>query len=250
MRFLSFSRGQAAGFGALIGNSVVDLSAGLCCTECGYGVAALRTLAARHGADFPLSGSCGIKGYRPVVADPRQIFCVGLNHEEHLVDAGGAEMAFPTIFLRSSASHIRQGHPLIMPRESDRFHCDREISIVIGRGGRRIAAERAISHILGFSCYNGLFDTAEIGENEVLTLEIRLNGEFIQLADTTKLIFAISELLTYISTLSALFPGEAIVTRTPGGAGFKRQPPCLMRHGDLIEVSKIGTLPNRVQCGN
>ncbi|WP_254615471.1 fumarylacetoacetate hydrolase family protein [Cupriavidus basilensis] len=221
MRSLIFSRGQAAGFGALIDNSVADLSAGLRCTECGHGVGALRTLAARHGADFPLSGSNGIRGYRPAVADPRQIFCVRLNHEEHLVEAGGAEAAFLTIFLRTSASHIRQGRPLIMPRKSDRFHCEREISVVIGRGGRRIATEQAILHIPGFSCYNGLVDTAEIGENEVLTLETRLNGEFIPLADTTKLIFAISELLTYISAFSALFPGDVIVTSTPGRSGLQ-----------------------------
>lgn len=282
MRFLSLTRGAAAGFGALAGDGVIDLSARLGGLDFGealrvHGADALRDLAARHAADFPLAGADGIEAYRPVVADPRQIFCVGLNYHEHRVEAGRAETAFPTIFLRLAGSQTGHGQPLVIPRESERFDYEGEIAIVIGRGGRRIAPGQAFSHILGFSCYNDgslrdwqahttqwapgknfpdtgafgpwLADTDEIREGDVLTLETRINGEVLQQADTSMLIFAIPEIIAYVSSFTALLPGDVIVTGTPGGVGFKRQPPRFMRAGDVVEVEVggIGTLSNPVR---
>lgn len=282
MQFLSFIRNQTPGFGALAGDGIVDLSARLDIRDLGqalrqHGADALRELAQRHGPDFPLSGADGIAAYRPVVADPGKIFCVGLNYHAHRVEAGRAETGNPTIFLRLADSQTGHEQPLVIPRESTQVDYEGEIAIVIGQGGRRIAAEHAFRHILGFACYNDgsvrdwqahttqwapgknfpdtgafgptLVEARNIGEDQVLTLQTRLNGEVMQHADTSMLIFPIPELIAYVSTFTALQPGDVIVTGTPGGVGFKRQPPRFLQHGDRVEVevSGLGTLANTVR---
>lgn len=285
MRFLSFSRAGQSSFGVLAGEGVADLGARLGVTDLGAalrqrGAESLRDFAsgviARNGADFAREGAEGIAAYRPVVADPNQIFCVGLNYHEHRVEAGRAETAQPTIFLRLPASQTGHAQPMIVPRESERFDFEGEIAIVIGRGGRRIRPEQAFSHIFGFAPYNDgsirdwqahttqwapgknfpdtgafgpwLADTDEVRDGDVLTLETRINGEVMQHADTSMLIFAIPEVIAYVSTFIALQPGDVIVTGTPGGVGFKRQPPRFLRAGDVVEVavSQVGVLSNPV----
>jgi 2-keto-4-pentenoate hydratase/2-oxohepta-3-ene-1,7-dioic acid hydratase in catechol pathway len=282
MQFISFIRNGNAGFGALRDGAIVDLSARLSCADLGralreHGADKLRDLASRHAPDFPLEGDGGIDAYRAAVADPQQIFCVGLNYEEHRVEANRARTAHPTIFLRLAGSQTGHRQPLIVPRESTKFDYEGEIAVVIGRGGRRIAPERAFDHLLGFSCYNDgsirdwqahttqwapgknfpstgafgptLVTTDIIGENDVLTLATRLNGQTLQQATTDMLTFPIPELVAYVSTFTPLVPGDVIVTGTPGGVGFKREPAIYMKDGDTVEVevSKVGVLVNPVR---
>ncbi len=282
MQFISYRRSGRDGFGALRADGIVDLGARLGGSDLGqalrsHGMEALREAAVRHPADFALDGADGIAAWRPAVADAQQIFCAGLNYEEHRVEAGRPQTARPTIFLRLASSQVGHREALLLPRESQQFDYEGEIAVVIGRGGRRIAPERAWDHLLGLGCYNDgsvrdwqahtgqwtpgknfpgtgafgptLVDAARIGENEVMTLTTRLNGQVMQQAATDMLIFSIPELIAYVSTFTALRPGDVIVTGTPGGVGFKRQPPVFMRHGDTVEVevSGLGTLSNPVR---
>jgi len=280
MHLLSYIHAGRPGFGCLDGRGgVVDLSARLGRADLGqalrqHGADAVRDLAARHGADLALAD---IEAYRPAVADPAHIFCAGLNYEEHRVEARRERTAMPTIFLRLPQSQTGHGQPLLLPQESDSFDYEGEIAVVVGRGGRRIAPERAFDHLLGFSAYNdgsirdwqahttqwapgknfpqtGAFGptlalTDEIGENDVLSLDTYLNGERMQSATTDMMIFPIAELVSYVSRFTPLLPGDVIVTGTPGGVGFKRSPPVFLRDGDVVEVAvgKVGRLANTVR---
>jgi 2-keto-4-pentenoate hydratase/2-oxohepta-3-ene-1,7-dioic acid hydratase in catechol pathway len=282
MQFISYRRFGRDGFGASSVQGVVDLGARLGGIDIAqalrnHGMDALRDAAARHSPDFPLDGPDGITRWRPVVADAQQIFCVGLNYEEHRVEAGRPKTAKPTIFLRLASSQIGHCETLLLPRESEQFDYEGEIAVVVGRGGRRIDAERAWDHLLGMACYNdgsirdwqahtsqwapgknfpatgafgpSLVDAREFTENSVLTLTTRLNGHVMQQATTEQLIFRIPELIAYVSTFVELQPGDVVVTGTPGGVGFKRQPPVFMQDGDRVEVevTGLGTLSNPVK---
>lgn len=279
MKFLSYRRDGADRIGVLRGEHVVDLTTASQCSNLGealrkLGPHALQALAEQCKASFPLSG---LDVYRPVVADPARIVCVGLNYEEHRVEAGRAKTAHPPVFLRLPSSQAGHLQPIVLPPEvPDGLDYEGEIAIVIGRGGRRIAREQAFSHVFGFAPYNDasarawqahstqwtpgknfpatgafgpfLVTADEVGEGSVLTLTTRLNGEVLQQADTSMMIFPIAQLIAYISTFTELEPGDVIVTGTPGGVGFKRNPPVLMKHGDVVEVEVggVGILRNTV----
>jgi 2-keto-4-pentenoate hydratase/2-oxohepta-3-ene-1,7-dioic acid hydratase in catechol pathway len=279
MNFLSYVHGSTDRIGALTPRGeIIDLTARLKTSDLGaalraHGPDRLRDLAAQASCDLAVDA---IESWRPAVADPLLIACVGLNYEEHRVEAGRARTANPTIFLRTPASQTGHLSPLVVPpEEPEGLDYEAEIAVVIGRGGRRIRTQDAWSHVFGVSCYNdasarkwqahstqwtsgknfpstGAFGpvvaTEGFGPDRVLTLETRLNGVVLQRADTSMMIFSIPELIAYVSTFSALVPGDVIVSGTPGGVGFKRTPPVLMRAGDTVEVEVkgVGVLRNPV----
>lgn len=280
MKFVSFRHEHKDGFGLLTEQGVVDIGRRLNLSNMGeallqHGWDGLRNEAARHSADFSQDQ---IQAYRPVVADAGKIFCVGLNYDEHVRETNRQRTERPTIFLRLAGSQIGHEQPMLIPRESPRLDYEGEIAVVVGRGGRRIPEHKALEHLAGYACYNDgsvrdwqthtsqwtpgknffatgafgpwLVDADEVGQAEKLQIETRLNGEVMQSADTSMLIFSIPELVAYVSTFIDLVPGDVIVTGTPGGVGAKRQPPVFMKHGDVVEVSvsKLGVLRNSVEA--
>lgn len=280
MKFVSFTRQGKAGFGVVRNEGVVDLGARLGLVDLGaalraHGIDTLKDLAQKHDADFALAS---IDAYRPAVADPDKVLCAGLNYDEHVRETRRERTERPTIFMRYAESQLGHEQPILLPPESERLDYEGEIAVVIGRAGRRISEEDAFSHIAGFACYNDgsirdwqthtsqwgpgknfqatgafgptLVSADEIGENEVLTLETRLNGQVVQHATTDMLIFSIPTLIAYCSTFTRLQPGDVIVTGTPGGVGAKRNPPLFMKDGDVVEVevSKLGILRNPIRA--
>ncbi|MBK1782467.1 fumarylacetoacetate hydrolase family protein [Advenella sp. WQ 585] len=279
MQFISYKNGEKSTFGAINSvNEIVDLGAHLGCENLAHALKQssfdeLKNLAINKSTDLNLNA---ITAYRAVVADPQGIFCVGLNYEEHRRETKRTATANPTVFLRLPNSQIGHQQPIICPLESDCLDYEGEIAIVIGLGGRRIKAEHAWHHIAGMSAYNDasvrdwqghstqwtqgknfmstgafgptLVTTDEIRENENLVLETFLNGNLMQSASTDMMLFSISELIAYISSFTVLTPGDVIVTGTPGGVGFKKEPPLYMKDGDevTIQVSKIGCLTNTI----
>jgi 2-keto-4-pentenoate hydratase/2-oxohepta-3-ene-1,7-dioic acid hydratase in catechol pathway len=216
--------------------------------------------------------------YLPVVPDARKVFCIGVNYADHLEETRIRKSPYPTVFLRYAESQVAHGQPLLRPRESTQFDFEGEVALVIGRGGRRIRAEDAWSHVAGYACYNDgsvrdwQFHTTQWGPGKnfaatggfgpwmvtadeldvrarPLQLTTRLNGTVVQQSDTSLMIFPIPELIAYCSTLLPLAPGDVIVTGTPGGVGMARTPQLFLQPGDRVEVevSGIGVLRNDVQ---
>jgi 2-keto-4-pentenoate hydratase/2-oxohepta-3-ene-1,7-dioic acid hydratase in catechol pathway len=217
--------------------------------------------------------------FLPVIPNPGKIFCIGLNYEEHRLETQRDKTEHPTVFLRVAESQVGHAQPMLCPRESTKFDYEGEIAVVLGRPGRRIAEGEAWRHVAGYSCYNegsvrdwqrhttqftagknfaatGAFGpwmvtSDEIAPGEELTLVTRLNGEEMQRASTSMMIFPIPRLIAYCSTFAPLSPGDVIVTGTPGGVGSRRTPPVWLKPGDVVEVevSRVGVLRNTIAIG-
>jgi len=279
MKLASYRIDGRAAYGVVIGHAVVDLEQRL-----GRRFPDLRSLLeadalaearAAAGAATPDSRWDAVTPL-PVIPNPDKIFCIGLNYDEHRIEAGREHTEKPTVFARYAASQVGAGQPLLRPRESAQFDYEAQIAVVIGRPGRRIAPEAAWDHIAGYACYNdasvrdwqrhtsqwtpgknfpatGAFGpwmvtTDEIGPGAVMTLSARLNGVEVQRATTEQMIFKIPALIHYISTFLPLAPGDVIVSGTPGGVGSRREPPLWMKAGDVIEIEidRVGVLRNPV----
>ncbi|WP_233860062.1 fumarylacetoacetate hydrolase family protein [Paraburkholderia sp. HD33-4] len=279
MKLVSFSTRQGPSFGVVRDDSIVDLGRRLdgryadlkaLITADALGEAA----EAAHGAqgDYPLSEVTLL----PVIPNPEQIFCVGLNYAEHVKETNRETTEQPVIFMRLPASQVGHEQPMLRPAESHQFDYEGEIAVIIGRGGRRIAEADAWNHIAGYACYNdgsvrdwqrhttqwgpgknfyrtGAFGpwmvtSDEIEPDALMTLVTRLNGQEVQRATTQMLIHGIAKQIAYLSTFTPLAPGDVIVTGTPGGVGAKRNPPLFMKPGDRVEVEvdRIGVLSNPI----
>ncbi|EQB03516.1 hypothetical protein L288_14750 [Sphingobium quisquiliarum P25] len=212
----------------------------------------------------------------PVIPDPGQILCIGLNYKDHLAETKFAKADHPTVFARYGRSQIGHRQPILRPVESDMLDYEGELAIVIGRRVRRASEVDALSAIAGYSCYNDasvrdfqrhttqfhpgknfpatgafgpwLTTADEIPDPAALTIQTRLNGEVMQSATLDQLIFTIPELIAYCSIFTELLPGDVIVTGTPGDVGSARKPPVWMKAGDVVEVDipGVGCLSNPV----
>ena len=272
MKFVSFTRLGRVGFGAVIDRGIADLTGkiaphvttlkGLIETDI---VVAACERAQKQGADLSLNDVSLL----PVIPDPSKILCVGLNYQKHKIETGRPDADYPTIFTRFADSQVAHGAPLIKPAQSERFDYEGEMAVVIGRGGRNIPKENALDHIAGYACYNDgsirnfqqhtsqftpgktfpgtggfgpyLVTPDEVGDYRKLPIQTRLNGEVMQEASLSELIFPVDEIIAYCSLFTPLSAGDVIVTGTPGGVGDRRDPPVYMFAGDVVEV-EIGCL--------
>lgn len=281
MKLTSFLHQGSATYGAVIDGQLVDLRPAL-----GHLAPDLKSLIARNLIDQARQAAQAATAriafdqveLLPVIPNPAKIVCVGVNYADHAREVGRQTTQAPTLFLRVANSQVGHGQPILLPRESSALDFEGEMAVVIGKPGRRIAADQAWAHIAGYACYNdasvrdwqsatsqwtagknfagtGAFGpwmvTAdEIQPNQVMTLVTRLNGVEMQRSTTDLLIHDIPSLIAHISAFTELDAGDVIVTGTPGGVGFKRQPPVFMRAGDVveIEVDALGLLRNSIQA--
>jgi 2-keto-4-pentenoate hydratase/2-oxohepta-3-ene-1,7-dioic acid hydratase in catechol pathway len=215
----------------------------------------------------------------PPLANPRKIFCVGLNYKSHVAETKRPDAEHPAIFVRFADSLIADGAPLRYPSgKSEKFDFEGELAVVIGKGGADIAEADAMAHIGGYACFNdatvrdwqrhthqwtpgknfsgtGAFGPALVTADEIAditqsVLTTRLNGDVMQQAPLSDLIFTLPVIISYLSKFTRLSSGDVIATGTPGGVGDRREPPLYMKPGDTVEVeiSGIGLLTNTVQA--
>ena len=275
MKLCSFSTNGAASYGIVTDNGIVDLGRR-------FPEATLRDfLADGLGraaalADAPPDHALDAVTFDPVIPNPDKIICVGLNYHDHVKETGRTVTPNPVLFARFAGSQVGHGQPLLKPLESDEFDYEGELAVIIGKGGRRIHAERALDHVAGYACYNDgsvrdwqrhtsqfmpgkTFDATggfgpwmvtsdEIPDPSQLILTTRLNGHVVQQTSIDLMITDVPTLIAYCSTILPLLPGDVIVSGTPGGVGAKRTPPLWMRAGDVaeVEISGIGVLRNPI----
>ena len=278
MRWISFERDGKATFGIVKGDGVVDVGAAeptladLRAAIASGRLEALGSAAAARPTDLPLAGL----SYLPVVPNPAKILCAGLNYRAHQAETGRGGEPYPTIFVRFAAAQVAHNEAMSRPRESGNLDFEGEIALIIGKGGRRIAKDDWLGHVAGFAPYNDgsvrdwqrhtsqftpgknfartggfgpwMMTPDEVGDLDAMEITTRLNGEVMQNARASHLVFGFGELLAYCSTFVELEPGDVIVTGTPGGVGAARTPPLWMKAGDRIEVEvkPIGTLVNTI----
>lgn len=215
----------------------------------------------------------------PAVPDPHAIWAVALNYQTHIAEGSHKRPEFPMMFLRLPLSQVGSGAALIRPHASSQFDYEGELAVVIGRRCFQVEATDAMHYVLGYSCYNegsvrewqrhtsqitagknfvasGAFGPWLIGREDVediyaQTLITRVSGEEVQRAQLGEMLFRIEEIIAYLSHVAVLLPGDVILTGTPGGVGFRRDPQRFLWRGDSVEVeiSGVGTLRNPVVDG-
>jgi acylpyruvate hydrolase len=214
---------------------------------------------------------------RPVVPDPAKIVCVGLNYHAHVDETGRQLPTYPVLFTKFAASLIGPDDPVELPPESEQVDYEGELAVVIGRRGRRISTDAALDHVLGYTVSNDItmrdyqykahqwlqgkaWDrSTPLGPYLVTPSEVdlagagirtRLRGEVVQSSTLDRLIFDIPTLVAAVSEFAELVPGDVILTGTPGGVGFRRDPQVFLAPGDevTVEIDGVGTLTTAVRA--
>ncbi|MFF4597460.1 fumarylacetoacetate hydrolase family protein [Amycolatopsis sp. NPDC001319] len=213
----------------------------------------------------------------PVVPHPDKIFCVGLNYHAHVGETGRDLPTYPVLFTKFAGSLVGASDDIVLPPEAQQVDYEAELVVVIGKAGRRISREAALEHVLGYTVANDVTmrdyqykthqwlqgkawdrstplgpelvtpDEADVSAAPVSTV---LNGVTLQSSDTSKLIFDIPTLVATVSEFTELLPGDLILTGTPGGVGYRRDPQVFLHDGDevVVEVGGVGKLVNRVRA--
>jgi 2-keto-4-pentenoate hydratase/2-oxohepta-3-ene-1,7-dioic acid hydratase in catechol pathway len=275
MKLLSFTVDGHELFGAINGENVVALNERVRQKTLRDALAAgamdaMRKAARESTPDYQL----GDIQFRPVIPHPGKILCAGVNYRAHASEVGRELPKQPSMFIRFTDTLVGHDGAMIRPSVSDNFDYEGELALVIGKGGRHIAAENALDHIAGytilvdgsvrdyqkFSVTSGknfpgtgplgpwLVTSDEIPDPSKLTLTTRLNGQQVQHSGTDKLIYSIPQIVAFCSDFTVLSAGDVIATGTPEGVGHSRKPPLWMKPGDTLEVeiTGIGTLRARI----
>lgn len=214
--------------------------------------------------------------------EPSAIFCIGLNYAEHAKETGQERPDRPVVFMKNPASVTGHDDVIVLPescRDPLQVDYEVELAVVIGKTAKNVSANDALDYVAGYTIANDVsarkwqktggsgqwvrgksFDTfCPIGPAVVLTDEIDdpnnlslktvLNGEVMQESNTSDMIFPVEQLIEYLSEDTTLLPGTLILTGTPEGVGFTRNPAVYLKPGDTIEmtIDKIGTLRNTVR---
>ena len=282
MRLASFKANGRVSYGAVTDGGIVDLGRKLSkyptlVDVFRAGALAEARAAAAGAADHQLKD---VEFLPPVLA-PDKIICVGINYPERAAEykdgPAREQPKYPNLFCRFPTSLVGHGVPIIRPKVSDKFDYEGEIVIVIGKEGRHIPQDKAISHIGGLTLGNEgsvrdwlrhgtlnvtqgkNFDRSgslgpwivtadEVDPGKPLKVSTKVNGELRQQDTTDRLTWGFAWLINYISTFATLKPGDVIWSGTPTGAGGHFNPPKWLKPGDVVEVEvpEIGTLRNTV----
>ncbi len=251
--------------------------------EGNYGVLEGNTVAIMDSS--PVAGNMKPTGRKIDVRDikkflspvePPNIIALGLNYREHARESNMELPSAPVIFLKATTSATGHLQDICLPKEAPDFvDYEAELVIVIGKTAKHVVKEKAKEYILGYTCGNDIsardcqmkidkqwargksFDTfAPLGPYLVmdidpgnLKIQTRLNGTVMQQATTSDMIFDVPTIVSYLSRQMTLLPGTMIMTGTPDGVGFARNPQVFLKPGDIVEVEieDIGILKNKVK---
>ncbi len=215
----------------------------------------------------------------PPVLPSARVVCIGLNYQDHVNEGSfsGQELPeFPTLFARWPASLTVDGAQIPVPSGEDGLDWEGEVVAWVGSTLVDATPEEALAAVVGYSTFNDvtsrraqkqttqwiigkngdnsgplgpLVPVAEVGEiADGLAIETRVNGEVVQHASTTQLIYGVGETLSYISHTFTVNAGDLLATGTPSGVGYARTPPWLLQPGDVVEVEVegLGVLTNYI----
>src|SRR2546430_14117840 len=211
------------------------------------------------------------------ITDPGKFICIGLNYRDHAEEANQPIPKEPPIFAKWSNAILDPNEPILRPRGSNQLDWEVELGVVIGKTARFVGRDRALDYVWGYTIINDvsardfqfigsqwmagkipetfapvgpyIADRTEIPDPHVLELRLWVNGKQMQSGNTKTFIFDVRYLVSYLSGLITLSPGDLIATGTPPGVGFARKPPVFLQPGDScrLEITGLGTLENPVK---
>lgn len=210
----------------------------------------------------------------PPSPSPNKIVCVGLNYTAHIQEMGRDLPQHPTLFTKFARALVGSRDPITLPPESEQVDWEAELAVVIGRHARRVDRSRAAEVIAGYTVLNDIsmrdhqwrttqwlagktFEGStpcgpwivtpeEIGPGADLEITCEVDGQLMQTARTSDLVFDPLDLIAYISTIVTLEPGDIVSTGSPAGVGAGRTPPVFLRAGQVVRtrISGIGEMVN------
>jgi acylpyruvate hydrolase len=213
----------------------------------------------------------------PVPA-PGKILCIGRNYAEHAAEGNAPVPTSPVVFAKYANTVIGPGEAIVLPRVSQQIDYEGELAVVIGRRARYIAEAEALQFVGGYTAFNdvsardlqfltsqwtlgktpdtfgpmgpALVTADEIVDPQALSIRTSIGGEVLQSGNSRDMIFSVAYLISYLSNILTLEPGDVIATGTPSGVGYHRKPPRFLRPGEVvrIEIEKVGVLENPVRA--
>ena len=211
------------------------------------------------------------------INDPGKFICIGLNYSDHAAETNNPIPKEPPIFAKWSNAIIDPGEPILRPRGSAQLDWEVELGVVIGRTARYVPKDRALDYVWGYTIINDasardfqflttqwmagkIFETAapvgpyiadrqDLPDPHNLSLKTFVNGKQMQTGNTKTFIFDVRYIVSYLSGLMTLSPGDLIATGTPPGVGLGMKPPVFMQPGDVcrMEITGLGTLENPIK---
>ena len=217
------------------------------------------------------------------VIQPPAILCIGLNYRRHARETGFDLPEYPALFMKNPGALTGHDADILIPgccSEVPEVDYEAELGVVIGRPARNVSEDKALDYVLGYTCANDVsarrwqkhagagqwirgksFDTfcpvgpaltlaRDLPDPQDLSIQCRLNGETVQKSHTSDMVFTVARIISYLSQSTTLLPGTLILTGTPEGVGYTRQPPKFLMPGDRVEVEiqGVGILINSVKA--
>jgi acylpyruvate hydrolase len=231
----------------------------------------------KAAADAPVGNRHDLDGldYATLVPNPEKVICVGLNYRTHIQEMGRELPEHPTLFAKFARALVGAYDPVELPAGSDQVDWEAELGVVIGAEVRHADEETARAAIAGYTVVNDVtardfqYRSAQwlqgktferstpvgpwlvVDEGVPGEISCTVDGDVVQKADTSDLVFSPVELVRYVSTIITLVPGDLIATGTPGGVGHARKPPRYLAEGSelVTRVEGVGELKNRCVKG-
>jgi 2,4-didehydro-3-deoxy-L-rhamnonate hydrolase len=203
------------------------------------------------------------------VAGVGKVMCIGLNYSDHAAEAGMALPPEPILFLKATSSLCGPNDPIVLPRGSEKTDWEVELGVVIGRTAKYVRDEDALAHVAGYVVFNDVSERAfqleragqwtkgkscdsfgpvgpwlvtpdEVGDPQRLSMALTVNGEVMQKGSTATMVFSVARIVSYLSGMMTLHPGDIVATGTPPGVGMGKAPPRYLKAGDVVEASVEG----------
>jgi len=211
------------------------------------------------------------------IADPGKFICIGLNYKDHAAETGNPAPKEPPIFPKWNNTILDPGEPILRPRGEKTLDWEVELGVVIGRTARYVSKDRALDYVYGYTIINDasardfqflttqwsagkigdtlapvgpyIADRTEIPDPHVLDLKTWVNGALMQDGNTSNFIFDVRYIVSYLSGIMTLSPGDLIATGTPAGVGFSRKPQITLQPGDTVklQITGLGVLENPIK---
>ncbi|SFK53953.1 fumarylacetoacetate hydrolase family protein [Shimia haliotis] len=198
-----------------------------------------------------------------------KLLCIGLNYSDHAEEAGMPIPEEPILFMKATSAIVGPDDPVILPRGSEKSDWEVELGVVIGKSAKYVAEADALDHVAGYCVANDVSERAyqierggqwtkgkscdtfgplgpwlvtpdEVADPQDLGLHLDLNGERMQTGSTSSMIFGVAHVISYLSHMMTLHPGDVIITGTPPGVGMGMTPQRFLKAGDVMELGIVG----------
>ncbi len=221
----------------------------------------------------------GSPRFAPIVGNIGKFLCIGLNYSDHAAETGAAIPEHPILFFKANSAIVGANDDVIMPRGSTHTDWEVELGVVIGTTTKYVSEQEALSHVAGYCIVNDVserhFQTQltgqwtkgkscdtfgptgpflvtrdEVPDPQALDMSLDVNGKRMQTGNTSTMIFSVAQIISHLSQLMTLHPGDIITTGTPPGVGMGIKPdPVYLKSGDVMELHISGLGQQRQTVG-